>query len=142
MFLLTKVSGWNFMYFVEYVKPHLITREDFTYSRSHEVQFLGHPDFKDGQVPKEPPVLHLAYISNVDIRLGGPVILFNKSHESVNPYTAEVDESYLQKSIEVFEDGSFPLETPGGSRRLRRESWEVVRKYAEETKRIISFQLN
>jgi len=142
MFFVKEVEGWSNSYFVEYVKPSLVLEEGFTYPTSHEVQFLGNIAFADGSVPKEPPILHLAYTSNVDFRNGKPRILFTNTHESVQPYTAVIHYSFLKNSIEVFGDGSLPLVSSGGSRRLRESSWEEVKDFVTKSGRVISFHLN
>ena len=142
MFFLKRVDGWPNSYFVEYVKPCSTLEEGFTYPTTHEVHFLGNLAFADGHVPKEPPILHLAYTSNVDFRQGKPRILFTKSHESSNPYTAVIHSSFLADSIEVFSDGSLPLFSPGSSRRLRESSWAQVQQHLSLSDRGISFHIN
>lgn len=135
MWLLTEVPGWDYAYFIEYISPS----QEYG---SHIVQFLGNPRFCSERLPKEPPVLSLAFTSRVDFRKGNPVILFVSNRESCSPYTAEIPSCVMRQGIQVFEDGELPLQSDGSSRRLTADSWEKVTSFLQKSNRKLSLTLN
>jgi len=133
---------WLGMYLVTYLGVHSSIPQFERSKRSvskHNVHFWGSPHVRAGKMPKDPPLLFPAFLSQVDFRNGHPRILFTKKHESCSPYTGIVTERDLLEAERVFDDGSQPFGQEG--RRLTQDSWNRVLKLAEKHKRSLSFNL-
>ena len=134
---------WCSMYLVRYLGAHHQGATQFEHGdmsvKKHHVQFFGSPHVTQSRMPKNPPLLYPAFLSQVDFRNGNPRILFTEKHESCSAYTGVVTERELIEGERVFDDGSQPCSEEG--RRLTLDSWNRIVALGVKYNRQLSFNL-